>query len=121
MNATSPVHFNLVPRAQLGVKHKRDMFHLLTRHFEGVTPEQFARDLAEKSLVLLLTREDALVGFSTLLSYTTTFEDRAVNIIYSGDTIVAPEAWGTTALPPGWLGSMPCARPFRRGRATGCS
>lgn len=121
MKETMSVHFTLVPRAQIAGMQKRDMFELLMRHFEGVTPEQFARDLAEKNLALLLWRGESLVGFSTMLSYTTAFEDETVNVIYSGDTIVAPEAWehrpcrvhGSPAL-------MPCAWRCRRGRVSGC-
>ncbi len=89
------------------------MFQLLAEHFDGVTSEQFARDLAEKNLTLLLRRGKTLVGFSTLLSYTTSFEGTNVNIIYSGDTIVTPEAWGTTATPAlGWRAWMRCALHF---------
>ncbi|HSU55196.1 MAG TPA: hypothetical protein VLT36_14150, partial [Candidatus Dormibacteraeota bacterium] len=89
---------------------KRSMFDLLARHFSGVTPEQFARDLAEKKLVLLLERGQHLVGFSTLLAYTTTFAETRVNIIYSGDTIVTPGAWGTTALPRAWVAGVEALR-----------
>jgi hypothetical protein len=86
------------------------MFALLEQHFDGVTPEQFARDLAEKNLALLLRRGKTLVGFSTLLAYATDFEGAAVNVIYSGDTIVAPAAWGTTALPRAWVAGVAALR-----------
>lgn len=101
-----PVQFRLVPRAELTVAQKSDMFRLLARHFDGVTPEQFVRDLAEKNLALLLRRQGTLVGFSTLLAYATHFEGATVNVIYSGDTIVAPEAWGTMALPRAWVAGV---------------
>lgn len=103
MNASTAVQFQLVPRADLTVLQRESMLQLLAHHFEGVTREQFARDLAEKNLVLLLLREDRLVGFSTQLAYTIVFEGEPVNVIYSGDTIVSPEAWGTTALPRAWV------------------
>ena len=106
MSATPAVQFHLVPRAELTAAQKSEMFQLLAQHFEGVTPEQFARDLAEKNLALLLRRGETLVGFSTLLAYTTDFEGAAVNVLYSGDTIVAPEAWGTTALPRAWVAGV---------------
>jgi hypothetical protein len=86
------------------------MFQLLSGHFNGVTPEQFARDLAEKNLALLLRRGEALVGFSTLLSYSTCFDGQAVNVIYSGDTIVTPDAWGTSALPRAWVAGVDTLR-----------
>ena len=76
----------------------------------GVSPEQFGRDLAEKNLALLLENEQKLVGFSTLLAYATIFDDAPINVIYSGDTIVIPEAWGTTALPRAWLAGVEMLR-----------
>ena len=103
MKTSSAVTYRLVSRADLLPAQKAAMFDLLKRHFDGVTSEQFARDLAEKNLVLLLERDDALVGFSTLLAYTTDFKGQPVNVIYSGDTIVTPEAWGTSALPRAWV------------------
>jgi len=79
------------------------MFQLLSRHFDGVTRPQFARDLAAKNWAVLIRRGARLVGFSTLLAYESSFEGEPVSVVYSGDTIVAPEAWGTTALARGWI------------------
>lgn len=110
MSTNPKVQFHLVPRAELISAQKSEMFQLLSEHFEGVTPGQFARDLAEKNLVLLLQRGETLVGFSTLLSYTTLFEKETINVIYSGDTIVAPDAWGTTALPRAWVAGVETLR-----------
>ena len=110
MNNSTSIQFRLVPRAELSPASKAEMFRLLTQHFDGVTPEQFARDLAEKNLALLLERDGALVGFSTLQAYTTTFEGELLNVIYSGDTIVTPGAWGTTALPRAWVTGVDALR-----------
>lgn len=110
MKTSAGVTFRLVPRAELLPAQKAEMFELLTQHFGGVAPERFARDLAEKNLALLLERQDRLVGFSTLLAYPTTFDDEAVNVIYSGDTIVTPDAWGTTALPRAWVAGVNALR-----------
>jgi hypothetical protein len=110
VNAAPGVQFQLVPRTDLTVAQKAEMFQLLAQHFDGVTCEQFARDLAEKNLALLLQRADRLVGFSTQLAYTTSFEGEPVNVIYSGDTIVTPEAWGTTALPRAWVTGVDALR-----------
>jgi len=105
-----PVRFQLVPRPKLMPEQKAEMFELLAQHFCGVTAEQFARDLAEKNLVLLLEREAKLVGFSTLLAYTTQFDGSNKNVIYSGDTIVTPDAWGTAALPRAWVAGVEALR-----------
>jgi hypothetical protein len=110
MKDSVPIQFQLVPRAKLSAAQKAALFELLTQHFNGVSAEQFARDLAEKNLALLLEREDKLVGFSTLLAYTTCFEGSNINVIYSGDTIVTPKAWGTTALPRAWVAGVETLR-----------
>jgi len=106
VTSVSPIQFQIVACANLSGANADEMFQLLSQHFEGVTREQFAADLAEKNLALLLLRENRLVGFSTQLAFTTTFKGQPVNVIYSGDTIVTPEAWGTTALPRAWVAGV---------------
>lgn len=109
--------FVIMPREELTPAQMDEMFQLLARHFEGVSPAQFARDLAEKNRVVLIRRDSRLVGFSTLLVYETLFDGEPVSIVYSGDTIVAPEAWGTTALARGWITAVNRLREqYPRGR-----
>jgi hypothetical protein len=83
-----------------------EMHALLSRHFKGVTNEQFRRDLGEKNWAMLIERDGRLVGFTTILAYETRFEEETVSVIYSGDTIVAPEAWNTPTLPRAWIESV---------------
>jgi hypothetical protein len=85
---------------------RSEMFELFCEHFTNVSLEQFSRDLAEKQLALLLERNGKLVGFSTLCAFTTQCDGEPVNVIYSGDTIVTPEAWGSTALPRAWVAGV---------------
>jgi len=94
------------PRHALSMSQRDEMFALLIRHFEGVMRPQFDRDLAEKNWVIELRRHGVLVGFSTLLVTTTLFEGEPITAIYSGDTIVAPEAWGTPALARTWIAAV---------------
>lgn len=110
MNHPPSVQFQLAPRSKLAPDDRGAMFGLLTRHFDGVTPEQFSRDLAEKDLVILLRRDGRLVGFSTLSAATNSLAGQRVNVLYSGDTIVVPEAWGTTALPRAWVAGVEALR-----------
>lgn len=92
------------------------MYELLARHFDGVTQQQFESDLLEKNWVILVERGDQLVGFSTLLVYETAYEGEPLSVVYSGDTIMAPEAWGTTALPRTWIHAVNALRPNSAGR-----
>lgn len=99
-----------LPRSELSLRQQEEMFALLSRHFDGVTQTQFQKDLAEKNWVILLERNSRLVGFSTLLAYETLFDGEPVSVIYSGDTIVAPEAWNSPALSRAWIA---CVRELR--------
>lgn len=94
-----------------------ELFELLDAHFEGVTDAQFDRDLDEKDWVLRIRREGRLVGFSTLQLYDTVADGERLNVIYSGDTIVAPDAWGSPALARGWIAlvrALQATRPSER-------
>ena len=107
MTETLPPPINgLLPRDALTGAQRDEMFALLSRHFEGVTREQFERDLAEKNWVVEIRRDGRLLGFSTLLVCDDEFDGRALTAIYSGDTIVAPEAWGSPALARTWIAAV---------------
>jgi hypothetical protein len=93
-----------VLQAELTDELRDRMLALLTSNFSGVDPDTFRRDLAEKSCAVLL--EDAaggLRGFSTFLMYSTRVGSQPLTVVYSGDTIVEPSAWGSHALPRAWI------------------
>lgn len=83
----------------------QEMMALFRRCFDVADPETFRKDLAEKQWVIRLTEAESgiLKGFSTLTSYPTRFRGRELSIIYSGDTVVSPECWGSSALMRSWL------------------
>jgi hypothetical protein len=105
-----------VPRAELTRCQRDEMFRLLDVHFEGVTPEQFDRDLEEKDWILWFARDETLVGFSTLQVFAAPHEGGCINVIYSGDTVMAPEAWGSPVLARAWIALV---RELQRGTADG--
>jgi hypothetical protein len=92
-----------VSHADLTPDERTEMFALIQSHFEGVREDVFSRDLDEKDWVLRIVRDGTLVGFSTLQAYQATVGDQCVNVIYSGDTVMAPEAWGSPVLARGWI------------------
>jgi hypothetical protein len=97
----------LVSTAELDARLRERMFDLFRRHFAGVDRCRFEADLAEKSWVLLLEEEGgSLAGFSTLLLERDRWEGEDITVVYSGDTIVDPGAWGTPALPRTWIRSV---------------
>lgn len=95
--------------SELSRAERTAMLDLLSRHFEGVTREQFEHDLHEKNVVLLLRNRDSggLTGFSTMLaSELRSFDGSPVSVICSGDTIVDPSGWNSSALPREWIAAV---------------
>jgi hypothetical protein len=92
------------PREALDAATRNSMFVLLRSHFIGVDRDTFESDLLQKNWVILLEdHRGVLRGFSTLLVYPDTVGGTALTVVYSGDTIVAREWWGSSALPLTWL------------------
>jgi hypothetical protein len=101
------VRGRLVRREGLTESELDAMYGLLAGSFEGVTRERFTADLAEKTWALLLEDEGGLRGFSTLLLYESSPSGEEVcTVVYSGDTIVDPAAWGSAALPRCWIAAV---------------
>ena len=88
----------LVRREELKPAERGAMSTLMQEYFLGVTDAQFESDLTEKNWVILLEDDGRMCGFSTMLLYET-----SARVIYSGDTIVHRDAWGSTALARTWL------------------
>ncbi|MBE9029681.1 hypothetical protein IQ266_08055 [filamentous cyanobacterium LEGE 11480] len=81
------------------------MYALLNTYFSGVCADVFQADLAQKNWVLLLhdSETNQLQGFTSLLIRQLVFADEKINVVYSGDTIVDPAAWGSASLPKAWV------------------
>ncbi len=95
-----------LPRSEISEGQRDEMFALLARYFDGVSRPQFDTDLEEKNWVIQIRQNNRLVGFSTLHAYESVFDGDPVSVVYSGDTIVAPEAWGTPALARAWIATV---------------
>jgi len=98
----------LISTRDLSVLDVEEMFLLLSNHFQGVRRDVFNNDLDNKNWVILIKDEQTnqLKGFSTLLMYDTCFEGENISIVFSGDTIVDPSAWSSSALSTGWISSI---------------
>ncbi len=83
----------------------QSMFRVFSENFDNANMEKFERDLNNKNWVILLRDSecDRVQGFSTLSLYETIFEDQRISVVYSGDTIIRQEYWGTPELPRSWI------------------
>lgn len=110
---------DLVAIAALSAGDRDAMYTLLNTHFSGVNRSVFEADLDAKNWVILL-RDDhskTLKGFSTLLMYDTEFAGERLSVVYSGDTIMDPSAWSSSALSRSWITAVnQLRRQYARGR-----
>jgi hypothetical protein len=80
------------------------MFGLLASHFIGVERSMFEADLGVKTCAILLEDDDGgLRGFSTMVLYRTLTAGTPRSIVYSGDTIVHRDWWGSPSLARTWV------------------
>ena len=94
----------IVPVAALTRVAVEEMLSLFRAHFQVLDTDAFLRDLGRKQFVIqILDGEDRLQGFSTITSFSAPYQGRTVGVLYSGDTIINPECWGTSVLPRAWL------------------
>lgn len=104
--ATAPaplaLHAECLPVPSLGRAERAELRALLERHFDGVRPDDFEADLAEKDrIVVLRDGGGRLRGFSTLALYRSAAA--GARVLFSGDTIVDPEAWRSPVAVRAWL------------------
>ena len=78
------------------------MLLLMQAHYEGVSERQFLADLHAKQWAILLYEENRLCGFSTQVLFDFPHEGRLNRILFSGDTIIDKQHWGSLALPVAW-------------------
>lgn len=91
------------------------MYALFCEQFDGVSFDVFREDLADKTWVLLLRKDDqTLCGFSTMDIYDIDVQGRSVTVVYSGDTVVSSEAWSDSALSYYWMGAIDYLRRLHR-------
>lgn len=72
-------------------------------YYDGSDASIVVSDLKSKTHILLLLQEDVLIGFTTFEFYDSTWDNKCIGVIYSGDTIVHHEHWGQQALAFTWL------------------
>lgn len=78
------------------------MFDIMNEAYV-VRLDSFMADLAAKDWAILLhDAGGALRGFTSLALMRTEVEGRAVRALFSGDTIIQPDFWGSLELPRVW-------------------
>jgi len=93
------LHAEVVPVAALTAADRDAMFALMDLVYAGMRREAFAADLAGKDEAIVLRAADgALVGFSTQRTMTVPVGAGTASGVFSGDTVIHPDHWGSPAL-----------------------
>lgn len=81
-----------------------EMYRLMNSYYDNVSRETFQRDLSEKRDIILLRNSDErkIKGFSTLMLLEQMVDGFPITALFSGDTIIDKEYWGTNELPKWW-------------------
>lgn len=91
----------------LNEKQIIEMFRLFELFYDEVSLERFKNDLKGKHrVILMINGRNQIKGFSTLCEFDYLVGNKNYRILYSGDTIVSPEHWGTSVLTMAFLKSM---------------
>jgi len=93
----------LIPIGQLSSVQRTRMYDLFAANYDKTSEQQFFDDLSNKQFILLLTDEVNIIqGFSTVGVNPKGCGTADYNILFSGDTIISPEHWGTQELAKGF-------------------
>ena len=108
----------MVPVDQLGEADVAEMFAIHAGLYEQVSERGFRADLAEKQWALVLRDDgDRIRGFTTILALDVEVHGEPLAVVFSGDTGIEPEFWGSQALARAWgrfMGERLRARPDLR-------
>lgn len=92
----------VVPVANLDDGLRSAMFDLMNEAYI-VGRDSFMADLSAKDWAILLhDATGALRGFTSLALMRTEVDGRAIRALFSGDTIIRPDFWGSLELPRVW-------------------
>ena len=77
------------------------MYGIFQRYYENSDLDTFLRDMSKKTGIFLLRRrtDQEIVGFSTVAKMDLVIDGRPIKGVFSGDTIIDRDYWGSRALP----------------------
>ena len=78
------------------------MFYLMDESYDHVTRKVFEKDLFAKDYVGIMTHDGVIHGFTTYAVNPHNSGTDTYNILFSGDTIISPDYWGSQILLESW-------------------
>jgi hypothetical protein len=87
-------------QSRITAEEEEQLFRLHACFFRNLDRGLFHGDLREKDWVITVSDGPEFVAFSTIRLYLETVDDRSLQILFSGDTVVHPEYWCRNLLVP---------------------
>ncbi|MET4005137.1 hypothetical protein ALP78_02714 [Pseudomonas coronafaciens pv. striafaciens] len=79
------------------------MFEIYSACYQDTCRARFEQDLDDKThCVVLRDTHDTIMGFTTLKLFEMSWDNQPCKFIFSGDTIITPEHWGSQQLAFAW-------------------
>lgn len=96
------LNYTLTPVDALSSEERKRMFALFAQSYAATSWERFSEDLSWKQYAGVLRDEEGQIqGFTTIALNPHSF-NADYDILYSGDTIISPEHWGSQELVRGF-------------------
>ena len=94
------IKYLIVKPEEIDSEKRKKMFLLMDFHYANTILEDFNRDLNGKTDVIMLfdSGSDELVGFSTQKIFPFRTGSKEILVLFSGDTIIRKEYWGSLQL-----------------------
>lgn len=93
------LHGSIIKVQQLTEQDKKAMYSLMEEYYDGTSFPVFIEDLEEKDFcILLFDTDNKIKGFSTQKIMSVEVEGEKVYGVFSGDTIIHKDYWGSIEL-----------------------
>lgn len=93
------MHSKVISIVDITHKERTQMLHLMQEFYDNVSQQNFNDDLEKKHYCIMLYNEDGdLMGFSTQKEISLEVDGEIINGIFSGDTIIHKDYWGSLDL-----------------------
>lgn len=107
IQSNTSLHYKHLNCKDLSASLCNDMYILMQENYQDMSKVQFLQDLNKKQFVgLLFDDSDKLRGFTTFAVNPNECGTSSYSVLFSGDTIISPQYWGTIELIRGWCLSV---------------
>ena len=99
---TNPLTTHTQTPQSLNAAQIAQLYTLYQTYYGGTSAPLFQRDLQEKDHILILQDHAHIIGFTTLKIIHAQHQNQPIRAIFSGDTIIQHDYWGSQTLPLAW-------------------